>query len=102
MQGRVGLAFATGDPEENQFEVGAPDGDKAEEREQHGIDEQCKVLKSGLAGLFQASNITTATITISKNIGIRSLKTIRRRPKKSGRTRTISSGRKLYWNWFPR
>jgi hypothetical protein len=31
IQGPVGLAFAVGNPEESQLEVGAPEGDKAEE-----------------------------------------------------------------------
>src|ERR1041385_343578 len=52
--GRVGLAFAVGNPEESQFKVRAPEGDKAKESEQHGINKECHVLQSELAGLFQA------------------------------------------------
>src|SRR5262249_33146454 len=33
----VGFAFAVGNPEESQFKVGAPEGDEAKEREQHGV-----------------------------------------------------------------
>jgi hypothetical protein len=100
-KGVLVLPLPFGKPEERQFKVGAPNGYKAEEREQHRID-NCKVLKSGLVGLFQAIKHDYGHNHREKKHRYQELKDDHEAVEKIWPRRTISWGEKLYWNRFSR